>query len=268
MNERKSSIALKSILTLRTESPTGLDPVHSPEEIRESKTLHREYVRKFQGGCKRAASVLACLNDSYCLGFIRKKRFEQFDRDDLLQEGRIGALEGYSEFDLDKYDCGPLTFVRWHIESRIREFAFNRSTSVKLPRSQFALSTCLTFTDMDMSPENVGRDTKKSFSDGLVATTDQQDVQLDRARTVQLVPIVERIVFRKINPKVKEILYGVHVENKSFEEMGRRFGFSKQRAHQLARQFKVPASRPGLSFEDWVARVGKSRQSSRIQKLK
>lgn len=245
------------------------------ERIRGDREIHREYIRRFQEGDRDAAKALSQVNHPFIhKNALKFGRRHLEDYDDLMQEGRMGALDGYARFDLNR-DVSPLTYVHFWILHRIRNFLSRRGSLVpsKVRDFKFGERKIMLFSEMKSVQKE---EAEYTFEEALVFDgPSAEDIFLDEDLAAYLPEIVE-IIKPLLGSRDTKILTERHLgeedESTSYQEIAETQGITRQAImHRikaaLARVHKaVPIE--GQAFDEWLEDVVKWSLKQRCSKEK
>lgn len=252
-----ASTALQETLALPSNPLTT--ERHTLKQIRLDGDLHRLYIERFQAGCKKAASTLVEVNHPFIHNLVIKYGKRHLaDYNDLMQEGRIGALEGYARFDLDQ-KVKPLTYVHWWIRCSIQDFLIQKGVLVRFPGKEFRVGQrrVKTFTEMSKDFRNEDSDT---FEETLLFEGPSSDEILSEEQLALFMPhVIEalRETLTVFEFKVLKHRFSGE-EGATLKEIGDPFQLSRERIRQILLlvgdkvRRKFPTGNHE-SFEDWLA---------------
>ncbi len=235
---------------------------HSPKDLRENKQLHRLYIKRFQEGCRKAGSLLVEVNHPYIhkVATTHGKR-HLADYHDLMQEGRLGALEGYSRFDLTQ-EVTPLTYVRWWVLSYVRDFLVEKGSVIQFPRSDFRIGRRRVMTFSELTDVQSDEDTT-TFEERLVFDGPGSDEMLITEQMSEYLPEVVEVLKLYLTPREIKVLEGRFLSEDvaTLKEVGATLdNVGRERVRQIALMVlqkleKVVPTRKHELFEDWVIQV-------------
>jgi RNA polymerase primary sigma factor len=193
----------------------------SPEDkiARLEKGLHKRHVKS------REAKLMARVES--CQGWIIKqaRKFamrHNVEMNDLMQEGRLGALEAARRHDPKKGKFFSYA-VHW-IKSRMQRFVMNCSKDVRVPVGQFWKHQ----THESSFDAPVGEDGDATLGDLMGAdesVTHDADAD-DRAELLQT-------ALAKLPERERAVLHARFFEDKTFEEIGAEQGVTRERIRQI-----------------------------------
>ena len=202
--------------------------------IRSDRALHETYIRRFQAGEPGVADILCQVNYPMIAKIVREFKGGS-ETVDLVQEGRIGLLEGCARYDWSKATY-PMAYLYQYIRMHIRHAVTQRGSVIRLSlsqrRRQLGKKVVFTFTELydDVHGDDVDR---------AMRVIDQEVDQLDDVLALLDVEAEYPAILAYLTETLTPIEYDViqrrivQVPAETLSEIGTSKGLSRERIRQI-----------------------------------
>lgn len=180
--------------------------------------------------------------------------FESLTYMDIIEAGNIGLIKAVERFDYKKgYKFS--TFASYYIKSQIIKEIYKNNRIIRRPFNQERLiskklKTIQTVLSLDDSFPNSIEGTEPL----LYFIEDEENNIYDEINQIEIKEIIKDIL-NKLTPREREIIKLRHglddLDEKTFEEIGKIFGITRQRANQIANDV-YKRIRKGKNIEDYL----------------
>lgn len=240
------------------------------KQIREDRSLHADYVRRFQAGEPGIERILIRVNYPFLLKTARRLgRAYKADFLDWLQAATLGLLEGYARFDLTTQNS-PSTYVWQYAKGYAARNVASTGAVVRIPIHQFdrkvksqyrrGVRYCWTFTEMD---DRMDAWMEHSFEETLTDDGPLPDEVLADEEVENAIPIIASYLMTELGDKYRDILTERFFRGRTLVDVGAERGYSRERARQieslaitlLQQRVRAISADPDKyeSFEGWLA---------------
>lgn len=238
-------------------------------EIRTSRKIGEEWIRRYQDGGPLAADLLLRAH-APLVHHIAHFYSRPHSRDwaDCIQEGRLGVLRGASDY--NPGEGAPSTWLAIWIRHYIQRFLINHCQGVRIPVQHYGKDRDSTwrprtrmFSEM---PDVATHEMELAFEDGLVDPNELPDEELSENELKTVIPRLVRWFLNGIHSaRLREVLVRrfIAAAPESLLAIGDSFGLSRERIRQLEAEGLLECRRlaqaHGFSpwqsgtFEGWVA---------------
>ena len=178
-----------------------------------------ELALQAQNGSDEARKTLILANIAFALKYSRDFSGYKIDAADLSQIAMIGLIEAIDKFDVTK-GFRVITYAKWWIRKEIEDAAFKARKD-----------RACTFSSMKNDDPNFDEETfLASLSDDI--ETQVEEECLNREKTECLKKALAQLPAKEL--EIISRHYGLtYKEPQSFNEIGKSYGLSKARIHQL-----------------------------------
>lgn len=233
-------------------------------DVRKDNALHKELIRQHQQGDKNATDLLLRVNKPIL--FTIAKRFKHYRSDlaDLIQEGNLGLLRAWSDYD-PSFGTNPLTYAHYWIFHYMIRYLGKKGSVVATPANVFRARTRKVYTFTEMS-DRMHKFHENAFEETLTSDeTPADEVLNDRGLQVQI-PSITEILLAELSLKEQEILIRHIYKDETLADIGRDYGVSRERIRQLEAvalrklftRYQVPRYWENGGYYAWVGNLAQT----------
>lgn len=227
-----------------------------------NRELELELIKRWQGGDKAAGAELCKIHEGMLRRWVhRTRRRAQYE--DLLQHARIGLLRAATRFD-PEWQCNLLTYARYCVYSELRTFLtcerlvrlpisaadekaerlWKKSLNAPTPEELASHAECgigkakdvcrllsMRTLHVDGLDGEVLESSTETPEQALALLEGDEDLRIKVVRALAKLPERERAV-------VEERLMRDEIDRTTFEELGERYGVTRQRIQQIEVEVK------------------------------
>lgn len=238
-------------------------PLLTPEE-------ELQLAKKAKNGDKKAEDKLVISNLRFVISVAKQYQNQGLDFPDLINEGNIGLIKGVQHFDPDR-GFKLISYVVWWIRQSITKALYDRSRTIRLPLSQIVLISKIINESKKFEQEHDRKPTNEELSEitdikaDKIAKLLEYNTRLysidtpfnsddeDCGSYIDIIPnknidkVDKSLINDSINYNIANLLhflsdrehdiirlyFGLNCKQMTLEEIGRKFGLTKERIGQL-----------------------------------